>query len=92
MPSLFATAATFLRNRLCCPGAIRGDCPTNRGRVEDTTFEAKDLIFETKDFKMCSQGRHQGQGRPIGLHLCPPTGYTAKRNTASIMKGFDLKY
>ena len=33
--------------------------------------KAKDLTFEAKakNFKMCSQGRPRGQGRPLGLHL-----------------------
>ena len=32
-------------------------------------FEAKDLTFETKNFKLCSRGRSRGHGRPRRLHL-----------------------
>ena len=31
--------------------------------------KANDLSFEAQDFKMCSRGCPQGQGRPRGLHL-----------------------
>ena len=32
-------------------------------------FEAKDLTFEAKDFKMCPLGHPRGQGRSRGLHF-----------------------